>query len=107
MSESNDRLFRRMRELDESIAAADSARANQCAHDINVICKLERKTPRVIRDIIKNKGVRLRYLEDALRVDKVVLQPDLSLKHNLIDALRGAPLRVSVEKAAIQLKIEF
>lgn len=107
MPEPNDRLFRRMRDLNESIAAADSKKAEQCAHDINFICQLERKTPKAVREIIKNKGVRLRFLEDALRADKVVVQPSISLKHNLLDALRGAPLNVSVDRAYIQITIDF
>jgi hypothetical protein len=96
-----------MRDLNESIAANNSQRAEECASDINFICRLERMTPAVVRDIIKNKGLRLYHLEDALRVDKVVLQPSVSVKHNMLDALRGAPLRVGVDKVVIQLKITF
>lgn len=61
-----------------------------------------------VAQIIRDKGLRFRALEQAIGCDKIVVTGSVNLKHNVLKALRGEEsLKVSVDKAHIRLEIWF
>ena len=62
----------------------------------------------LVADVIRNRGLRLRFLEDALSVDRVTLSGDVDIKQNLLKAIRGQePLSVRVTGGSLKLTIRF
>ncbi len=94
--------------LDGHLGAGDVAAATSCCERIREIDERSTKNfgPEWLADMVKNKGLRLRHLEDALRVDKVVLTGGVGLKHGFLDALTGKkPWKV--DRVKLELRIEF
>lgn len=60
-----------------------------------------------VAGVVKNKGLRLPFLEKALNCDKVVLSGSVDVKQNFLDVIRGQPLQIKLESPRIQLKINF
>lgn len=102
------RMITSLKDLDASIDMGDPDAARLCCESIRAIDMTSSQSfgPDWMADMVKNKGLRLPALEDALKVDKVVLTGGVELKHGFLDSLTGKkPFKV--DKVRLELKIEF
>ena len=95
-------------ELDRRLADGDDSGAEACCARIRQVDAQSMKSfgPAWLADVIKDKGIRLPYLERALSVDKVVITGDAALKHGLLDALSGKK-PFAIDRATIELRITY
>lgn len=96
------------RELDLRLADGDALGARTCCARIREIGAQSTSSfgPAWLADVIEHKGIRLPYLEQALKVDKVVITGDIELEHGLLDALSGKK-PFAIDRATIELRITF
>ncbi len=92
--------------LDLALSANDRAAAEHCCQRLDMLQSLKSLGPDWLADVVKHKGVRLRSLEQALQVDKVVLKGDIKLKHGILDSLTGKK-PFAIDGGSLQLKIEW
>ena len=95
-------------ELDRRLADDDPAGAEACCARIRQVDaqSMSNFGPAWLADMIKNKGIRLPYLEHALKVDKVVITGDVELQHGFLDALSGKK-PFAIDRATIELRITY
>jgi hypothetical protein len=61
-----------------------------------------------VADVIREKGLRLRFLEDAIHADKIVLKGSVNIKQNFLQALQGKePFQVRFDSGTLRLEVLF
>jgi hypothetical protein len=108
MPHSDQQMIDAFRKLDRMLADGDDRGAESCCARIREIGAQSRSNlgPAWLADVIKNKGIRLPYLEHALKVDKVVVTGSVELEHGLLDALSGKK-PFTIDRGTIELRITF
>ena len=92
--------------LDLALANNDLDAARHCCQRLDMLQSLRDLGPDWLADVVKHKGIRLRSLEHALQVDKVILKGDIQLKHGLLDSLTGKK-PFAIDGGSLQLEIEW
>jgi hypothetical protein len=61
-----------------------------------------------VADVIREKGLRLKFLEDAVHADKIVLKGSINVKANFLEALQGKePFQVRIGGGTLRLEVLF
>ncbi len=97
-----------IKDLDLRIADQDFSAASTCCDRIRELDSQTMQSfgPSWLSDIVRNRGLRVPYLERALQVDKVVIGGDVVLKDGFLDALRGNKT-LPFQEVKIEIRIDF